>query len=251
MTLNIVGWFYDKFPIRDKRIWDCNLHYKDVEKYLSHNSVCITYHILCAWCKYNFSMQIEESEEILNEFLYGNSHLRWKNQVMFDKILINSTMNRIIDIFNIQEKRFLMYQEIRTAYGNIDPLLYFGILAAIPTLWKSTLKQTNLNRPIDIETNAQQLSGQKGTSKRIYWLLLLRLYPITNTNKLLWETDLNVFIEKTEWQKLFINFRKTIVLTKLQSFQYRLLHCALTTNVKRNKWNANISTKMHILRFLP
>ena len=52
----------------------------------------------------------------------------------------------------------------------------------------------------------------------------------------MWKNKLNIDIETEDFMAYFININKVTKYTKLQSFQFRLLHCAIITNIDLHKW---------------
>ena len=135
-------WFYTQLPIKDSRIWECNLRREDVVQLGHRNTLCVSISILEAWSRFNFKkmMQTQNAEEILHENIYGNSLITRKGRPIFDRKLLESNIDKIIDIYHIEGKRFNTYQETRNEYGmDFDMLYYCGMLSAIPPRWNTQL----------------------------------------------------------------------------------------------------------------
>ena len=174
---------------------------------------------------------------MLNALLWGNSLIKRKNQPIFDSSLVNSNINRVMDIYDFAQNKFMTFNQIVETYRpNFDYLFYLGILSAIPKWWKTSIKIDECELPIDITTRIVQISDKKHVSKTVYWTVLQTKHPVSSVTKTLWEYDLKCHITDDEWFKLYTNFRKSIKSTKLQYFQYRVLTRALTTNVRLVKW---------------
>ena len=238
------SWFYHNLPIKSKIIWDCNLSPKDAAMLLPQSKPSTTRDIFIAWCHYNYTCILEDIQEICNEKLIANSHIKRSRQVILNPQLMNASFEKIVDIYCFEEHRFPTYTELSHNFGdNVDNLFYWGLVAAIPHTWKIQVKTGDLAEAIDIESKAQKIAGTKNSSKRIYWALILQTFQTLRSAKTLWENDLNISIDNEGWWSLYSNLRKYVIPAKLLYFQYRLLHHALTTNVRRNKWNPEINPK--------
>ena len=59
---------------------------------------------------------------------------------MFDKELLNTNLERLLDIVHPTQQRLLTWDEMTLTYGDtIYPLRYCAILAAIPPVWKTVI----------------------------------------------------------------------------------------------------------------
>ena len=243
------AWFYRTLPIMDARIWECNRDPKYVEKLLSKcnpGNFSLPMHIWYSWCCYNFKIDILDAEEILDTMLWGNSLILKANQPIFNAKLVNSRINKIIDIYGPVKGRFFRFDELIDRYGMVvDYLEYYSILAVIGDLakrWKIELKNNYLTHPMDITPNVHRLKDHKQTaSKVIYWQLIQDKFPVTANTKEIWQVKLNISIDEDEWWAIFPRFKKYVKPMKLQYFQYRVLMNALTTNRIRHKWDNTIS----------
>ena len=233
---NELKWFYQTLPIADNRIWDCNLSKSDVS--LRDNSLDVARNILQSWCQAHYKPVLESSEEILSTLIWGNSQIRKRNAPMFDKQLINSSMNQIMTIYNFSKHRFNNLEEVNLE--GIDSLYYLGIIAAIPKLWKHLIKQYELTDTIDYQTKKDQIFSTSSCTKHIYWEQIEMKYPITQGWIRTWEKDLNITLDEEQTVNIFVQFRKHVKPTKLQYFQYKLLTRKLTTNLLRSKWDPGI-----------
>ena len=78
-----IEWFFQTFPIKDQRIWDCNISPNDLNTQLDSNFMATSNHILYTWCKLNYKPVLEESEEILNSTLWANSLIHRANKLFY------------------------------------------------------------------------------------------------------------------------------------------------------------------------
>ena len=210
--------------------------------------------ILKAWAAFNFQTMkhIDNVEKILNSNIWGNSTVRRQNQPIFDAKLVNSDISRIIDIFDPQERKFLPYREIKTRFnGKFNELFYLGLITAIPVEWKRIIKLQSLETVIDIPTNRERIAIKAKPSRYLYWCYIDQTFPKRTTVKRLWEMDLNINMDDETWWALYPSFRKQVKSTKLQTFQFRLLHRAITTNIKLSTWNDKVSRECTFCKKYP
>ena len=145
------------------------------------------------------------------------------------------------------EHRFPMQQELLDMYGPaITPLYYCSILAAIPKVWKQTIKYENLEEELDIDLATdrwQQHAVRENctVSKLMYWDLVTHKFPLSKALDTIWNFELGINMSAEEMWEIFAKFLWSVKPTKLRNFQYRILTHSLTTNIKRNKWNSAIS----------
>ena len=242
-----IKWFFTQLPIKDRRIWDCNTLREDAVKLVSRDSLSVAGDVWLSWCEYNAKSSLSNPEEILVSILWGNSLIRKRYKPIFDNCLVNSSVERILDIYNLESKRFCSYVEVSEQSGrNLTNLYYLGIIAAIPNMWKLLLKEYVPNKEIDIDSNVELLDKNKRLSqlsptRRIYWNMIENQVIVGNTAFLRWKNELNLEITEENWNDLFPKFRRLVKPTKLQYLQYRILNKALTTNLVRSHWDTGVN----------
>ena len=237
-------WVYEHLPIKDSRVWECNLNLKDAKAQISDDSLSVVQHVRLTWTELHFEHDTLDLQDILNENLWGNSNIRRCNRPIFQKQLLASKVDKVIDIMDVVNKKFLTYDQIVNSYGStVDCLLYLSIIAAIPNRWKVVLRNEELGEPIDKIPRLEKYPGAKGLSKKFYWKIIECTFPLRPFNQALWKADLDITIEEEEWWDLFPRFLSSVYATKLRYFQYRILTQTLTTNVLRNKWCNEVSPK--------
>ena len=232
-------WFYHNLPIKSKELWECNLDSKDIKKMLAYNTCSMAMSILEAWAIYHFKPNLDSIEDVLFSKMTGNSLIRRKNAPCFDLYLYSKGYDKIIDIYDVVQRKFYRPEEI----GITDPneiLKYLGWIAAVPKFWKVMLRQEDMNQAYDYVSKVYKLDN-KYISKVIYWELIERLIPVQNMYKVLWERELSMTIPDDTWDNLLITFFQSVKPTKLRYFQYRLLTKRLTMNTLRARWDPDIS----------
>ena len=217
-------WFYDKLLIKSSKVWFCNLSPKEFssKEGRSSDKLNVAHSFLLAWCKFNFEETIENPEQMLNMVIWANSLIKRQNSEILDAQFRNSRIEKVMDIYNFVQKRFMNYQEVQREYGiEWGYLNYLGILAVIPKVWKINIRVLDITEPIDIDSKIDKILQQKSGSKWVYWKIINRQYIGNKILKELWEQDLELKMNDVEWENIFINFRKSVSSTKLQSFQFR------------------------------
>ena len=212
-----ISWLYHTLPIKDKRIWECNLDPEDVNR-MTHGHLDISWSMLVAWSKFNYDSVIDNTEQMLHSPIWGNSLIRKVNRPIFDREIIDSNIETILQIYDVNN-RFLTFQELINQFGvNFEYLYYYGILATIPRLWKHTIKNANFDKPFDYVTKRELLISQGKISQQIYWDNIERIFPILDTAKFRWETNLGLQIPDGDWLRLYINIRRMVKITKYSIF---------------------------------
>ena len=130
-------WAYYLLPIKDNRIWEANLSPEDVNVWRQKYKHCFSVipSILYAWTTATFTPNITDPYEMLNQNLWANSLIRWRNMPMYDECLVNSNIDKILDIYDVQNYTFVSYNTLVEQFGPVlDPLYYASICVAIPKL---------------------------------------------------------------------------------------------------------------------
>ena len=146
--------------------------------------------ILKAWSYIHYTPYQDKPEELLGLMLWGNSLIRRRNKPIFDSSLVNSNIDTILDIYDVNKHDFLTYTELCDVFGTvIELLLYYGITTSIPKVWKAILRHYDIEGPLDEPTPCQKLLGQKCCSKYIYWKLIEKTFALSLGAKYIWEKE--------------------------------------------------------------
>ena len=242
--LTELSWFFTTLPINDARIWHTNTDFVEVEKFHMASTVSAAPSIWAAWCRFHYQETLADYEDIISTIVWGNSLIKVNNRPVYNRNLVNSNLETIFDIVDVRNKQFYTYREITEIFGPVfDPLIYFGIITAIPSAWKNIIFNNQLQDEIEIDPSEKTFITFKNLSpsKAIYWDLIKKFVPTNQVLCTMWQAELNYVVTEDEWFTLFIDFQKQIKPVKLRNFQYRLLRRILTTNVRRAKWDNNVS----------
>ena len=189
--------------------------------------------IWLAWAEVFFEIP-EEDYEMQNQFLWLNSHIRIANEPLYKKRWQNSNVDYVYQLKKENENRFLTYHEFVENHGShIKQLEYYAILAAIPPIWRSSVKYAEIQ--INELTRYEIIEKDKNATKTFYWKLIEKV-KFKHTHRLAYEQDLNIKISEEEWSQKFVNTFKITNSIRLRDFQYKIINKTLMTNVKRAKF---------------
>lgn len=219
-------------------LFSCNMFKKDVLKVFPQS---VFREMLYYWAQNNYHSP-DTVNEILQQNLWFNSHIKKANRWLFHKQLFLAGIKRLIDIYNLDEARCYTYQEFIELCENVDFVTYYGICASIPKLWMNTLRQ-NQPSPLPKQSWPQtfELLTQGKPSSNIYNFLRDKAASDNSSLLILWNNDLRLDLQLKEFDRLFVKIRKLTVSTKLRYFQYRILVRALTMNIRVAKWDSSVS----------
>ena len=189
--------------------------------------------ILKSWAMVTF-----QCEHTLDNFL---KHPLWCNSCVqrAGTPIWNTAFSRyetILDFYDVENKKFFEYVELRDP--NFDVLTYQGLINAIPAIVR--LELCEMTHSLVKVDRLSQVCGNKYFSHQIYWQEILKMDGQSSTATL-WSIELGINFDEEEWNALLVDTLKVTTATKLRYFQYRVLYRNLTTNVRRSKWNQQMS----------
>ena len=115
--LNDIPWLYANFPVRDSRVWYCNMMPKYVEKFMYMYPLDMGFQILYAWSKFNFSTDLTSGMYELTP-LWLNSMILRANEPFQNWSLIQSNIATLSDIWNEATNKYYTFDELIKLQGN-------------------------------------------------------------------------------------------------------------------------------------
>ena len=189
-------WIYNSLPMEDNRIWECNISMEDIDRFYQKKLSTVN-SIWKARAKVNYAAFYENAEEILDAMIIGNSQIRRKGKPIFDKILVTSNVEKILNVYNIESNKYCYWFEIQENYGvSFDQLYYWGIIAAFPNVWKVIIKNYDFKVPLDRLNRVENWIGKTRNatvSKAVYWYLIQERSIPPIAMKKVWTTTLKRF----------------------------------------------------------
>ena len=194
------------------------------------------------WCSYHYQEKAEivEHEQILNQVLWYNSNIKSSDQVLENKTLLDRGVVYIKDLVNRQTSDIMSSYEFECKFKYPNFLEYAKIIKAIPKEWRQQISSKIVSKDEDIEIAEQLVKPMKF----VYWELMDKKIIVDNAREY-WQKELKCNIEESKWEKIRERVFSVSVLTKLREFQFRLISCKLVTNVKRAKWQKDVSEKCY------
>lgn len=201
---------------------------------------------LSAWFKHRRLAPTSESE-VLEEILWGNSSIMISSKPVFWREWIAADILSINDLMHEHEPRFLSHNELAAQYNVRCTFLdLYQLRAAIPCPWKRLLlnprKADQICKPKIMRLENSSLDISEASSKRIYSFLLLSKLPSIASQKK-WP---EIFQDLPQgdnsapfWKEIYISPYCATRDTKLQTFQFKLIHRVLPCN----KYLCNIRIK--------
>ena len=207
-------------------LWSCNLKKKDVH-HIKNAKDSFWHDVLQAWCEYKFEPNLQGDQVI-----WYNSNIRIEDKPIFYQ---KCAQEGLIWVSQLYEKgQLISWKKAYTEYG-LDIMQFNSIICAVPKWIRESVKVNGSTSP------EQDLIGFVENKKRVsvvYKSLLS--YDIHENQKVIqWQKD--ICVSKAEWKSAILSIRKITNVPKLRSFQYRLLHRAIVTNVHLERWKIKSS----------
>ena len=184
-------------------------------------------------------------QEVREELIWNNRSILIDNNEICYSLWLEHNVKYIYDILD-DNGAFLTFQQLTRKY-KFRPMFtqYAGILAAIPIDWKRLLKQesnpSSFERDqINVTINKVKINIHKVTCKNFY-LFFSELIFQRPTAIFAWDKIFE--ITPTEWKQIFTIPYKVCKETKIQSFQYKILHRIFPCNSKLFKWQISLTDK--------
>jgi hypothetical protein len=183
--------------------------------------------------------------DILNQSLWYNKYINLNFDKNFIKHCSDKNINYVKDIIN-QQCEFLTHEDFISKYNITTSFMHtMQLLQSVPKTWRQKLtscsqKPTNIPSGSSINISDKIVSFEKTTCKIFYWHLIRETNHRPNAlNK--W---CNVYprfrnAQKNIWMRIFSTPFITVRQTKLQTFQYKILHRVIACN----KWLNDIRIK--------
>ena len=172
-----------------------------------------------------------DCNSILRETIWYNSRILVNGKAVFYKQWYDSGIWYINDLVN-ENGKFLSYKEFLEIYNIKETFLGFqGIKDAIPREWKQILTNQEIHKEDLYFKYFIQLSNLKKPSKHFYNILKGTHSTVPKKSQDKWLLDIPT-LEIHNWEDVYSLTKYITKDTKLQVFQYQILHRYLVTNSK-------------------
>ena len=184
-----------------------------------------TKEVIEIWSSLNYE---ENLTDFGNTPIWYNSLIRIANQPIFYRKWSRVGVNQAKDILD-HKSDFLKYEDFESRYKvKTTFLTYYGVVSATAKLKKSFQDQVTMNS--NQPTCGQKLLSASNICKEAYKLIVKKISSTPANSQTKWITDCGNCANSIKWDKSYnLPFYCTRE-TKLQTFQFKLLHRRIATN---------------------
>jgi hypothetical protein len=237
-----------RWKLLPQNFYNCsnlNTYFSSNHNFLSSKTIPRFYtKIHDSYMKY-FKKKPECLDEILDESLWLNENIKMNKEYIYIKEWEQKNIQKIRDLFD-DFGNLLLHDQLISKYNISTNFLHtLQIRKSIPIEWIKKIKNTQhklspKNYELNIKINNKTRILNTASSKDFYWHII-NLNHHTPTCIQKW-AETYKSLDKTynqEWKNIFNLTFKICRETKLQSFQYRILH----RTIPCNKWLFNIKIR--------
>ena len=224
-------------PILREDQWKCNINARDVRMLLSYDNFWVN--VLISWTSIQFRKE-HHGLEILDEFLWYNSHIRIGGQpIMWSKAYQNG-LYHVRDLLD-ENFEFLTFQEISEHFGPCMTWLEFEQLkAALPPRWRTLLKTQLPDETLERPHIEKLMTLKKPVAYFYEYIVRLDEFEVLFPYLVRFQQYV-VSISMREYCNLFKNVYKITNVVKLRNFQYRLLLFKIFSNRHLYHWKIRVT----------
>ena len=222
--------YYNLNNIMKDVIWRCNLQNSDA-KYVNNKPENFWTHVLESWCVYNYESDVIDLE-VPNQIIWYNSHVRIDKKPFFWKKAYKSGLKFVSQLF--VNGRFIDAEEAEDKF-QLNWLQYQAIKKALP----KSFTEAMLNGYTHVTTMIYKYDSfvLSVNPTQLYYKRVTTDTELVYSTYIRWVVNINLTLSYEEYKKMFTNIYVITNNTKLRSFQFRLLHLSLITNVQLAKWH--------------
>ena len=221
-----LAYYHLNTEIANTIFWECNLSNEDIEYFKIQNP--FWKHTLSLWATYHFYVP-EHIDEISNQIIWYNSHVKVNNKVIFWKEWYDRGIVQIKDL--IIENKVMTARELEFVYGlRIDTMKYNSLISAIPRRWKKVINRSQSD--VNTLEFCSKISSMSEINKwaKIVYADLNKNDETVKSKAQYWTHKIHADVDVSEIQNAFKNINKYVSVVKYRSFQYRLLHGVVFLN---------------------
>jgi len=193
--------------------------------------------------KYIFKKEPTSAMEVMQESLWCNSKIQVDSKTVFYNDWYIVGIRYIGDIVNVRGE-LLSLNEINRKFNiNITNfLMYLSICKAIPNNWKKLLSEEPEDNLFIMEEVKPSVHMEEElnvditylTSKQLYWIFIRLRQPTLMSNEAYWNTKFDLTPDM--WYNIYYLPYTATRETKLQTFQYKILHLIFACGLKLKHW---------------
>ena len=210
-------------------LWSINISPNEFPYHILKDQFLID--IVRAWLEYKYHSRLDEDELLRNissETIWYNYNIKINNRCIFYKSWNIEGVVTLKDLCS-ENGSLLSFEEFKLKYRNIKCtfICYYGLLKAIPKIWKEALMRGQLAPHDHIPSLISELCKQKKTSQIVYKSIVQSVCqePLKCQQK--WS---NILGNINNWKEVFETPFKVTRDPKLQYFQFKFINFLIPTN---------------------
>ena len=175
--------------------------------------------------------ELVDGQHVLSQPIWLNPWIKIGGNMCMNKICCENGVFFVNDLIS-ENKMLFTYEEFKNHYNiRLNFIEYFSILSAIPHRWKLLIRgigKLKLIKNDIVDRLKRDPKPCKYFSKQ--YMLNVKMLPLNIQSK--WEKEVHkgVVIEDYDWSCIYCIPFSVTKDTKLQDFQYKLVHRILITN---------------------
>ena len=210
--------------------WSANLNARDVKSVVVHNSDPFWRHVLESWCEYHFDEEMRD-----DQIIWFNSLIRIDNKPFFWKSSAEKGLFRVAQLYRNGSP--ISLKHAKEEYG-LSVMQLNSLISAIPKDMRSYAAGHPSENTRNVKSGADKLASVVLSDRAA-----AQIYKEINgcAGKLeakaaTWSRECNTEIEVPFLKECFLHCFRISNVAANRSFQYRLLHRAIITNVHLFRW---------------
>ncbi len=234
-----------KLPMAFFGNFDMSVYFNAHQKLIKGSNIPIFYRDIHNIWMGNFRHEPLNVRDLLEQSLWLHRDITIKGSSIYWGNWVKSGITKIGHIID-KKGNFYSHTEIKQKYNiSCNFINILTLKQSIPFKWRQTLNTTSkichsVDNQVQVkcDKNYQQISKMK--CKDLYWHLLNKDMHIPAA-KHKWSETFSLLAQSTDeiWSRIFNMPFEIIRETKLQSFQYKIIHRIIACN----KWLENIKVK--------
>ena len=233
--------FFSLFDLEDLFMSRCEFEFLNLKAPLFYIEV------LSAWKRFKGIFIPLNAFHVRKEFIWFNPFIKVNRTSIFYRSWYTKGIRFINDI--VEDKgEFLSHDAINKKYNlNVTFVDMLFIRLAIPRDWKDLLLQQHMSPNSNsfgfvFEHKNKKMPISKLFAKDVYSLFIDRgsVSPISQQR---WEESFNIEISDEQWKNIYSLAFKCTIESKLQAFQYKLLHRIVPHNYLLEKYKLSLTNE--------
>ena len=221
---------YELHKFGGQTVFRGNLNKNDMSKFTTSISDNFLAEILNIWSEISFDSDVNSFDHFLSTSLWYNSLIRIGNRPVYYKYWFSKGVQNVAHIMK-DSNTYLSLQELKDRFNIQTNFLTFRSLISAVKALEKTNKNRLLDRNTKFESFLERFLKSNKPNRVVYekLIVLKQQPPYRSQNK--WCVDCEVEnMETIDWRSVYqLSFNCTKI-TKLNTFQFKLLHRRLATN---------------------